>query len=154
MALGAKVIGLAQCLQHLQGDVPGLGAGVPFLRCKPLQQNQEFVPPQTCHAVCLAHAVLQALGHLDQQLVAHAVSQGVVELLEVVQVQEQHRTMFSHPRRMCQDVLQPVHQKAAVGQAGELVVKRQFVDLRLVLSLLADVPYQSDPGGAALTLCA
>lgn len=61
------------------------------------QHHHEFVAADPRHGIALAHAGRQAFGHHLQQAVASRVSKGVVDFLEVVQVQvqvqEQHRDL-------------------------------------------------------------
>ena len=51
------------------------------------QQHREFVTAHPCNSVTLAHHRTQALCELCQQLITDAVPMGVVDILEIVQVQ-------------------------------------------------------------------
>jgi hypothetical protein len=73
-----------------QGQVVGMLAEL-------FQHHHELVAPQAGHGVHVAHAFVQALGHLLQQQVALVVAQGVVQGLEVVEVDEQQRTALLAP---------------------------------------------------------
>ncbi|MDT4836609.1 hypothetical protein FQZ97_703160 [compost metagenome] len=106
---------------------------------QPFEHEHEFVAAEAGQGVLLAHMAAQALGHLLQQLVAHIVAEGVVEILEVVQIDEQQGAVQLVASALRQGMLQAVEQQAAVGQAGEQVVEGQAVDLREVLLVLADV---------------
>ena len=67
-------------------------------RLRPFRQHQdggEFVAAKACDGVAFAHAGRQACGHLGQELVAHVVAEGVIEGLEIIEVQEQQRTVPS-----------------------------------------------------------
>ena len=55
----------------------------------------------------------------------------VVECLEIVQVDEQQRATTVVAATGGQSLLEPVCQKAAVGQAGELVEESQILDFLL-----------------------
>src|ERR1019366_5626588 len=55
-------------------------------------------------------------------------AEGVVDVLEIVQVNEQQRTLPATTRTGSQRLLAPVHKKPPVGQASERVVERQILD--------------------------
>ena len=103
------------------------------------EHDHEFVTAKTCHGVGLAQAAEQPGGHLGQKLVAHVVAQGVVQVLEVVQVDEQQGTELQRACAGSHRALQPIEQHAPVGQARERVVKRQALDLSLGAFALGDV---------------
>jgi hypothetical protein len=83
---------LAQHVQHaLRQAQPDFGV------VQRLQQDGELVAAQPRHQVDGPHAGAQALRHFVQQLVAGHVAQAVVDHLEAVQVQEQHRKALLGP---------------------------------------------------------
>ena len=92
------------------------------------QHDHKLIAAQPGHGVALAHGVLQPPGDLLQQHVAAMVAQCVVDKFEVVQVDEDHRTVVACACAAAQSLLQPVEQQAAVGQTGEAIVKRQLPD--------------------------
>ena len=57
-----------------------------------------------------------------------SMAEGVVEGLEIVQVNKQQRTFSAAARTGSQCLLEPIHEKPPVGQAGERVVERQMLD--------------------------
>jgi len=61
--------------------------------------KNEFVAAQARDGFAVARAGTQAARHLDQQLVAGLVALGVVEQLEVVEVEEQQRAVLVLARR-------------------------------------------------------
>jgi hypothetical protein len=83
---------------------------------------------ETLAAGVAADGLAQALRHLEQQLVAHRVAHGVVEQLEIVQVDEQQRPEFAAVGAVGQRLGQLLGQVTPVGQAGERVEIGQFVD--------------------------
>ncbi len=87
-----------------------------------LAQDHELVAAEAGHGVAGAQGHGQALGDAHQQPVAQAVAEAVVDHLEVVEVEEQHR----HPPVVAlwpgQRPVEAVEQQGAVGQAGERVV--------------------------------
>jgi len=78
----------------------------------------------------------------DQQLVADPVAEGVVDELEVVDVQEQHRDAAPVPPAACQRVVQAVAQQLAVGQAGQRIVQGLVAQRVLHPLLLLQAPLQ------------
>ncbi len=48
--------------------------------------------PQTRHRIHVTYQLFQTTGYLDQQFVAHIVPQGVIDTLEIVQIQEHQGT--------------------------------------------------------------
>ena len=79
------------------------------------QQHGEFVAAHARHGVGLAHAALNPARRLHQQQVAKIMAQGVVDFLEVVQVNEQNRQFTTTTPALADVPLQPVAQHAAVG---------------------------------------
>ncbi len=70
-----------QLLRHHGGAVR-IGVG---------QHHDEFVAAEARQRVVIAHRVLQAVGQLHQQGVADAVAEGIIDVLEAVDVDEQQR---------------------------------------------------------------
>ena len=81
----------------------------------------------------------EAAGHLHQQHVADAVAPCVVDLLEIVEIDVNHRPhlrgFLSHMQRM----LHAVEQHAPVGQTGQPIEIGQLMGARLGLLALGDV---------------
>lgn len=123
------------------GDQGGRGVGV--LR-EVFQQHHELVAAQPRHGVGFAHGVLQPLRDQRQQLVAGVVAAGVVELLEVVEVDEQQRAAQALALAGLQRMLQPVQQQPAVRQVGQGVVVGEADDGLLGALALGDVLHHAD----------
>ena len=89
----------------------------------------------------------QPLGHVAQQRVALGVAEGVVDFLEAVQVQEQHcqqRALAAQAGGGLRDGAgQRVHELAAVGQAGQVIVRGLVAQLR---DLGVHVRHRAAPG--------
>ena len=65
------------------------------------------------------------LGHLDEQFVAELMTQAVVQVFEIVEVEPQDRVRVARAAFGIGDRLgEPVHEQHPVGQAGEAVEKR------------------------------
>ena len=108
------------------------------------QQQGEFVTADACQGVSCIQALLQALGHADQQLVADVVAEAVVDRLEHVQIQQADRQSPATALGQGGSLLQAVGEQGAVGQAGEGIEMRQLVDALLVMLELGDVGKQID----------
>lgn len=89
-----------------------------------LQQDAELVAAQPRDRVLRAHHLRQSVGRGDQELVAGLVPHRVVDGVEVVEVQEEHRQGDVVPAVTLaatagEGLLQPVQQQRAVGQPRE-----------------------------------
>ena len=88
------------------------------------QQHGELVATQPGHHLGgRPQQLLESPAQLDEQPVAVVVAQGVVDLLELVQVHDQQRHRLQRLGRPAQRAPQPVGQVRAVGQAGQAVVE-------------------------------
>ena len=98
--------------------------------------------------VARAQRELQALRDLAQQLVAGAMAQRVVDLLEAVEVHEQHREAV--PRvalRMRNGTRQALHHGLAVGQLRQRVSARGLVQAVLQRTAVGGVDEAGDHAG-------
>ena len=125
-------------LDHALRD--GLGAGHVGL----VKEHHELVAAEPGHGVDLAHAGGDALGHVDQHLVADPVAERVVDVLEAVEVEEQHRERRAVALRHGQREPGPVRQQAAVGQPGQRIGLRKLLDAPLRGQPVADVAKRID----------
>ena len=94
-----------------------------------LGQHHELVTPEAPDGVLLADGTCQPRRHRSQQLVARRVAQGVVDVLEVVEVQEENGhggVLSSGPG---QHLVDPVEDQGPIGELGERVVEGQMVEL-------------------------
>ena len=107
-------------LEHrlqLGGQRPrGLGPGAGR------QRDGELVAAQARHAGAVADEVVQSLAEIAQEVVAHVVAEGVVELLEAVEVEQEQATGGAVPARGLDLPLEEHVEPAPVGQLGEVVV--------------------------------
>ena len=92
------------------------------------QHDDEFIARQAPGNVARAQLRLDALGHAAQQPVAGRVAQRIVDLLETVQVDEDHGQLGALLRCRRQRLLGLGQQQAAVGQGGQPVVEGQLAD--------------------------
>ncbi|MNG93821.1 hypothetical protein D3C79_528030 [compost metagenome] len=124
----------------------GNGAGIAgFVQAG--QENDEFVAAQPGHGVDVAHLFLQALGDAFEQQVADRMAEAVVDVLETVEVEEQHRTLAIGDLRTVECCLQAVLEQRAVGQAGERVMVGLVVELGLGVLEAGDVGEHGDEVG-------
>ena len=122
VALQVKVLLHRQ--QNLLRHAVGLAHRVRLWLAQGVEQHHKLVAAKSGHTVALAHTQQQPLADLLQQQVAHIVAQGVVDLLETVNVQEHQRAVVVGARRGQPRLVEPVHQQTPVGQPGEGVVQR------------------------------
>ena len=76
---------------------------------------------------------------LDQKLVAGAVAEAVVDLLEIVEVEEHHGEPVARRVVATQGQSELFLETAAIGQLGDGVEARHPVDFRLRVAALGDV---------------
>ncbi|MCY1427817.1 hypothetical protein D9M71_436800 [compost metagenome] len=103
------------------------------------EQYHEFIAAQARDSVFHAHAGFQAGGNDLQYRVPHRMAEGVVDMLEVVQVKEQQRAAQIVALEQGDLLAQAVHQQGAVGQIGQWIVVGQVADLCLGILQLADI---------------
>ena len=104
-----------------------------------LQEDRELVAAESRHRVGHPGARAEPLGRGDEQPVAHLVAQAVVHLLEVVEVEEQHRQRVPVAAGERQRMADPVAEERPVGEPGERVVERLVDQLLLQPLPLAHV---------------
>ncbi len=93
-----------------------------------LDEHDELVTTETGDRVAFAQRAQQSSGHRLEQLVARLVAEGVVHLLEAVEIHEQRRGLGAVAPGAGQHLLDPVEDERAVRQAGERVVQRLMAD--------------------------
>ena len=114
------------------------------------QQDRELIPAQPGHRVALADAAHEPAGHDPDQRVAGRMAEGVVHLLELVEVDQKHGRMAGVTLGQGQRPAEPVAKEKPVGQAGQRVMVREPADLLLGLDLLGAVLDQAEDGAAAV----
>ncbi len=105
-----------------------------------LEQYRELVAAEACDRVGRTRALDQALGRGLQQPVADVVAQGIVDVLEIVEVDHEHCQPLLRPARQRERVLDAVAEQAAVGEQCQRVVERELAQLVLERLALGDVP--------------
>jgi hypothetical protein len=106
------------------------------------QQNPEFVAADPRHQVALAHAAHQKARDLDQRLVARLVAAAVVDQLEPVDVDEQHRGLLAVAIDAVAQPLERAHEAAAVGKVDQRILVGELVQLADPLLEFGDLAAQ------------
>jgi hypothetical protein len=100
-----------------------LGDGMLAVMAHVLEEDGELVAAQAGDGVDRPQALPDPLGHLDQQLVPGGVAEAVVDGLEAVEVQEQHRDGRHQARGARQRQAEAVEEQRPVRQLCERVVQ-------------------------------
>ena len=139
---------LGECVQD------GLGGKVdPLAMVHVGHHDRELVATEPGHRIGLPDAADNPPRHIDQQAVAGQVTDGVVDLLEAVQVDEEQGQDVSRPPRALDVLFQPIPEQLPVGQAGQIVVVGLPPDFVLVALAFADIREQTDaPQNPALVV--
>src|SRR5690606_7501990 len=87
------------------------------------QHHRKFVAPHTCHRVDLAYGAPQPCGGFDDQFVAGPVPQGVVDVLEAIDVDVEQPEHAAASADLRQAAIEPVLEKGTIGQTGERIVE-------------------------------
>ncbi|OPZ04424.1 MAG: hypothetical protein BWZ09_01808 [Alphaproteobacteria bacterium ADurb.BinA305] len=127
----AELETLVQRREDLAAHRRGLFRRLPTLPAQLLQHDDELVATEPGHGIVLAHAAYEDGGDLHEQPIALLVAHGVIDRLEVVQVDEQQGADRALTRAARLRPLQPLHQQPPVGQAGQGVEVGQLPDLGL-----------------------
>ena len=117
---------IGKSFEHPLGDANRV-LGAAYL----LEQDGEFVTPETRHGIFFARALDQSLRHLDQQLITGHVTEAVVDHLESIEIQKkQGERMMAVPLRRRVETQKIVEEKRSVGKTGQGVVKGRAFELR------------------------
>ena len=109
------------------------------------EQHSELVAAESCRGVGRACDPPQAVGDLDEQVVADQVAQRIVDQLELVQVEEDDGVgPVRLPMRGGDRVAQPLEEQPPVREPGHFVVERAEAQLLLEPLLGLDVGERSD----------
>ena len=114
-------------------------------------QDHELVAAEPADRVGLAQAGMQALGRRLEQQIAAGQAEGVVDALEAVEVEQQHRGDAVGAPRPRERMVEVVAEQRPIGQPGQRVVPRLVAHLRLGPLQLGDVErdrhHVGDPAG-------
>ena len=126
--------GHRHCPQNAFDDA--LGAGV---IAQVGQQYRELVTAHACHCVAIAQALADPSPSFNEELVALGVAQRVIDFLEVIQVDEEHRHALLADCACLHFSLQPLAQHASIRQARQRIEVGLVPDQRVDLLALADI---------------
>ena len=104
-----------------------------------LQQHAELVAAQTRQRVARSHAVAQQLADLQQQPISGRVAAGIVDQLELVQIEIEQRMAGALLARTLQHLLQAPVELAAVEQTGQQIVTGAPAHLAVEPALLGHI---------------
>ena len=116
------------------------------------QKHSELVPSEARCGVSLSQLGANAVRYLDEQLVTHLVAQAVVQDLEPVEVEPEHRVGVVAPALgVGQRLGQAVQEKRSIGQASQAVVEGLLAQALFEEATLSDVgegaDYRALPAG-------
>ena len=110
------------------------------LGCRVLEQDRELVSTQPRGRVGRPQGTAETVPDGDEQLVAGAVPEAVVDRLEVVEIQEEDRQReVAQPAGPIERVLDPIGEERPVGEPGQRIVQRLVAELCLELLSGRDV---------------
>ena len=104
----------------------------------------ELVTAEPRRHVGRLQACAQPFGDALEKLIADRMAEGVVDALELVDVDIEHRELFAGPERL-QRLFQPFAKQHPVRQVGQRVVMRQMGDFLVGARALGDVLDRGHP---------
>jgi hypothetical protein len=135
----AEEEGLGQRVEDLAGNRTGSAVATAVL-C----HDDELVSSLSDQGVGVGDEPAQPLRDQHEELVTRVVAEGVVDGLEVVEVEEQGREAGASTRRPRERLLHPLVQEGAVAEARERVVVREVQEAGLGLLARRDVREDCD----------
>ena len=141
-----ELIGIAQPGQNFLSyafSLPRGGIGLVEI----FKDDNELVAAQTRHGIPLANAGFETQGDLLQKLVADRMTQGVIERLEVVEIDQHQCAVPVVSRTVGHGLPQTIKHQATIGQIGQRVVERQVFDFVGSHLAFGDVGERSDVVG-------
>ena len=106
------------------------------------QHHDEFVAAEAAEQIVVAQVLVQAGGCGLQQRIAGGVAEAVVDVLEAIEIDEQHRQRGAAVAGLLDGLGGLLAQQHAVGQAGQQVVVGQQLDALIGFALAGDVTEQ------------
>jgi hypothetical protein len=106
---------------------------------QPLYEHRELVAAEAGAGVLRSHRPLQAFTHGDQKCVARRVTTGVVDHLEVVEVDQHDGQPLAVAALPCQRVLDTVEEQRSIGELGERVMEGEVLELVLQCTSIGGV---------------
>jgi len=100
--------------------------------------------------IAIAHRLFEALAHVAQQLIAGGVAKGIIDVLEIVEIEQRHGRQPPVAVRLDHGLLQAVVEDVAIGQDGKRIVMHQKVQALLGLLALGNVARYAEQAGLAV----
>ena len=139
------VVDLVRRRDHLD-EAAGKGSRRGFLGAPDLDHG-ELVAAEPRHGVARADGGLQPAADFLEQRIADGMAERVVDVLEVIEIEAQHRELVAR-LRPAQSLLELLVEQHAVRQIGQRVMARHVRDLGLRLQPFGDVLEGRDPAAA------
>ena len=139
------VVDLVRRGDHLD-ETAGERSGRSLLGAADLDHG-ELVAAEPRHGVVLADGGLQPAADFLQQRIANGMAERVVDVLEMIEVEAEHRELVVRTRP-AQPLFELLVEQHAVRQIGQRVMARHVRDLRLRLQPFGDVLEGGDPAAA------
>ena len=108
-----------------------------------MQYHHELVAAEAGDGVLFPGQLPQPRGHFEQDLIAGAVAQAVVDALEMIQVDEQQCATGAGAFGCGNRLAHPVEQQTAVGEPGQGIEKGELLDGLLGRLALGDIRYRA-----------
>ena len=90
-----------------------------------LGDHDELIAPEAAERIGLADGAVKASGYGLQEFITDAVAEGVVDVLEVVEIDEERRRRALGTARADKYLLDAVQYQGAVGKAGQRIMCRE-----------------------------
>ena len=121
-------LGLGQLQRAHQMSLPALDQGTDFFLGIQQRGHHKLVTVKApCHAAT-AHQIPDTSGHLTQQRIPIGMAEGVIDILEPVQIQIQDGDVLAGLLCSVQQLRDLRLQQAAIGQTGQRVIVGQLLD--------------------------
>ena len=106
----------------------------------------EFVAAEARHQILAAHDAAQPLGDVEDELVADVMAERVVDVLEVIEIDVEHRGSRAAGAHVVDHGFEPLAEIDAVGQAAYRIVQSEMAQLRFTgPDLLGGAPHVAQP---------
>src|SRR5487761_2030596 len=108
------------------------------------QDEYKLIPAKAGNSVGFAHAIQKTLSRLLQQYIALGMTQSVIDLLEVIEIEKHHCKRQRSSMGLFHFLLQAVEKHARIGQAGQVIKVGLLPYLLFGLLFLGDIGEQRD----------
>lgn len=130
----ADLNGLGGTANNLFGAMLNVSYGAEFRH-----HNDELVPTQPRYCVRFANRGEQALPYGCEKNIAVDVAERIVDLLEPVDVNEEDRSLLVEILCSKDRLVETLVEQGAIGEAGQVIVKREIVDVIRAAAVLGDI---------------